>query len=182
MVSRGRHTTHGRSSTDELQLELDDDLRAALCDAIGDQLWCDKDPFGLSRTDELNYSWDRFRRQVMHESRFFVFAPPTRTNDPRKDRDELLTPGELLSFVGGAARAAGAIRTRPGSQPILRAREVPDRSAVRTPLDVGPPTADRAKQNRMSAAGIPMFYGSDEIRDRPSGIEVQPRSVRHWRI
>jgi hypothetical protein len=78
------------------------------------------------------------------------------------------------------AIAAGAVKTLSASAPIYRVRPIPAPSDVRYSSDVGPPPPEKAKQNRMSAAGIPMFYGSDD--PDTALAETRDSSYRHYAI
>jgi hypothetical protein len=148
-----------------------------LCEEIGLALeWCEKDPIRFTGADELLFRWFDFCRYVQHVCRFFVFAAPTRTMVAGDD-EEHASPVALLERVGRIAVAAGALKTMPVSMPIFRARPIATPSEIRRSSDIGPPPPEKAKQNRMSAAGIPMFYGSDdpetavtEARESPSPL------------
>ncbi len=99
-------------------------------------------------------------------------------SDPFK---EYLTPSQLLGFVAHAAEEYVLVKKLPADSLIYRARQQKADEILSTPYDFGPPPLERAiRSNRMSPAGIVMFYGSDdagtaiaEIDDNPSlGIWV----------
>ena len=68
----------------------------------------------------------------------------------------------------------GLFKVFPGSSRIIRARWEEDGERHETSGELGPPPEDKATQaNRMSPAGIPMFYGCDDedtaLREASSG-------------
>jgi hypothetical protein len=130
-----------------------DKLFADLCEAISDEttLWASNDPGGLPLDEDVLYDWQRFSKTVRHQQRFFAFGETsTASGDTR-------SPASLFRFLGQAAASAGLIRRLPAGAVIFRARKC---EVVAGSLDLGPPTESEAKQNRMSPAGIPMFYGA----------------------
>jgi HEPN/RES N-terminal domain 1/RES domain len=145
--------------TDELQLDLpndeDGELLQVLVDCLGDQEWCQRDPYAMRPHERLFASWTRFCEFVKHERRYFFL-------NTRPDDDELLDASRLLRLIGKSAEEYGLISDlRPGFL-IRRARMFLHGQTLRTPRDFGPPPIERAvHSNRMSPAGIVMLYGSD---------------------
>jgi hypothetical protein len=163
---------------DQVPLQLrNPTVLGPLCEEIGLNLeWCEKDAFNFTGADKLLFDWFSFRRYVQHVRRFFVFATATDTPISGAYEDHT-TPAVLLKSIGRIAVAAGAVKTLPSSMPIFRARSVAARSEIGSSSHLGPPPPEKASQNRMSAAGIPMFYGSDdpetavtEIREPSSSL------------
>jgi len=115
-------------------------------------------------TDEISFAWSRFEETVKHESRF-VFAGST-------------GPGrEVIEFLGRLGQLAsdhsGLIKHMPTHSAFVRARTLPHDldwyhdadPGRRLPADaraLGPAPASQASANRMSPAGIPMFYGAED--------------------
>jgi hypothetical protein len=163
---------------DELALELPNDDDNSLFDAIrnglGSQLWCTRHLYSLGPDKALAYSWETFCKLVKHESRFF-FTQTTRKTDDR----ELLPPNNLLELIAEYAVAVGLVRTMPAGGIYFRARYQQPGETLRNPRELGPPTPDIAKQNRMSPAGIVMTYVSedaatalDETADEPGTYAI----------
>lgn len=146
---------------DELALELpnDDDrsLFDAICTGLGSQLWCTRHLYALGPDGALAYSWETFCELVKHESRFFFSQAPRKADDR-----ELLPPGNLLELIANYAVAVGLVRTMPAGQIYFRARYQQPGVTLRHPSELGPPTPEIAKQNRMSPAGIVMTYVSED--------------------
>jgi RES domain/HEPN/RES N-terminal domain 1 len=105
----------------------------------------------------LAYSWETFCKLVKHESRFFFTRTARKTDDW-----ELLPASNLLELIAEYAVAVGLVRTMPAGQTFYRARYQRPGERLRHPRDLGPPTPEIAKQNRMSPAGIVMTYVSED--------------------
>lgn len=163
---------------DELVLELpnDDDnsLFDAICNGLGSQLWCTRHLYSLGPDEALAYSWETFCKLVKHESRFFFSQTPRNPNDR-----ELLPPSDLLELIADYATAVGLVRTMLAGQNYFRARHQQPGETLHHASELGPPTHEIAKQNRMSPAGIVMTYVSedaatalDETADEPGTYAI----------
>jgi len=171
---------------DELALELpnDDDnsLFNAICNGLGSQLWCTRHLYSLGPDEALAYSWETFCMLVKYERRFF-FSQALRI---KADDWELLPPDKLLELIAEYAVAVGLVRTMPAGQTYFRARYQQPGETFLHPSELGPPTPEIAKQNRMSPAGIVMTYVSedaatalDETADEPGTYAIgQFRALR----
>lgn len=146
---------------DEIALELprdeDDSLFDALVGRLDDNAWCQKHPYSLTYIQETQFSWKRFCQVVKHQRRYFF------RDDDKEDR-EILSPGELLDTILDYAGKIGLIvRVEPGALKVSRARLQRDGEKFESALDLGPPPLAKSLQsNRMSPAGVVMFYGSDQ--------------------
>jgi len=139
----------------ELPNDLDGDLFSAISQGLSDQLWCRRNPYGMSRNEELSYSWEAFCEIIKHRCRVFFL-------DESHDRS-LLTPSEVLGTIFEYAENIGLIRTLSrDNTKFFRARLQRPAEILENVLQLGPPPASAAKQNRMSPAGIVMMYGSED--------------------
>ena len=152
---------------EELGLELpnDDDekLLDALCDGLGGRSreWVRRNPYGAAPEEVSIWSWERFSRVVKHARRFFFLDH--REGDYR-GHDELLSPQELLRRITDFSVAQGLVHVIPAGTRLYRVRKAPLGERPSTPLELGPPPEDRCLwPTRMSPAGIPMFYGADDV-------------------
>lgn len=145
----------------EISLELprdeDDSLLQALVSRLDDNAWCQRDPYNLNYAQQTQFSWDRFSHIVKHQRRYFF-------RDDEEGDGEVLSPGELLETILDHAQKIGLlVRVEKGALRVARTRPQPDGIAWKAPLDLGPPPLEKAIQsNRMSPAGIVMFYTSDQ--------------------
>lgn len=163
--------------TEEVGLGLPNDadnrLLDILAECFGDQEWCERDPYGLRRDLRLIGSWRQFSESVKHRRRYFFLRVD---KHPAGLADEYLAPAELLRVIGDAVLENGLIRELAQGSLVYRARQIETRGALDSPYDFGPPPLDRAtKSNRMSPAGIVMFYGSDDWRTAVAEIDDEPR-------
>jgi hypothetical protein len=135
-----------------------DGFKEKIASAFDDRLWCRKEPILLTEDEAWSSAWVEFCQLVKHVTRFMYFAPPDRDF---RDFEEV-HPSQLLEEVAGLVQGAGLIKDlEPGTE-FVRIRTHPETEAYADAADLGPPPIERAlNSNRMSPAGIPMFYGAD---------------------
>ncbi|WP_329022925.1 RES family NAD+ phosphorylase [Streptomyces sp. NBC_01423] len=100
--------------------------------------------------------WAGFRQQVCHQKRFSLLAGSNRHGTP--------SPLAMLDEVSAVVDRLGLVRTLPVGHRIWRGRMRADASApsyVAASIGATPPA--RATANRMSPAGVSMFYGSEDV-------------------
>ena len=169
----GLHLNAEELAVDELELEFPkDNLESLLPHLFGEYYeedWCQRDPYGLNDSEWSKYSWDRFCRVVMHERRYFFLGQDRESDDP-----QVYSPREVLSTIFEYAQEMDLFKDLPACIQLIRARWEGNGPPLEAPQDLGPPPAERAtRSNRMSPAGIPMFYGcADEetaLKETASG-------------
>ena len=135
-----------------------DNLESLLPHLFGENYeedWCERDPYGLNDSEWSKYSWDQFCRVVMHERRYFFLGKDRESDDP-----QVYSPREVLSTIFDYAQEMDLFKELPAGIQLVRARWEGNGPPLDTPQDLGPPPAEKAtRSNRMSPAGIPMFYG-----------------------
>ena len=116
------------------------------------------DPYGPRKSDVFRWLWRDFAKTVKHEQRFFFERPIDRRND------ETVSPVSLLSAVARSSEEYGLIKSFPASQRLFRCRDRRNKAErFVNPSEMGPPPNEKASQSRMSPAGIPMFYGAEDV-------------------
>jgi hypothetical protein len=158
-----------------LVLPNDDDGRLfnILVECLGDQLWCERDPYALRKDERLVGSWEQFCEAIKHERRYFFLRNKKKK---RFENREYLSPSELLRFIGETVKEHELVKPLPAGSLIYRARQQKPKEVFSSPCDLGPPPVERAtKPNRMSPAGIVMFYGSEERETAIAEINDDPR-------
>jgi hypothetical protein len=152
--------------TDELiseNVELTDgspwEIIEDIARGLGYALWCEADPYGASREQVLRWSWDRFVEIVRHERRFFFHE-----HGVEEDDHEHVRPAMLLEALASGCEEADLFKTLKAGESFWRCRTRKSRERFSSPRELGPPPRESALQNRMSPAGIPMFYGATRIR------------------
>jgi hypothetical protein len=173
---QGSHWDSHELLTDQLDLSLPNDdgrLLEILVECFGDNDWCERNPYSL-REDELYISsWEQFCEYIKHERRYFFLQ--RKAGQTESDNDELLSPAKLLQFIGETVAEYGLIRTMPIESVIYRARQQKAGQQLKSSLDFGPPPTEYAiRSNRMSPAGIVMFYGSSEEATAIAEIDDDP--------
>jgi hypothetical protein len=140
--------------------------------AFQESMWCRRDPFVITERDALSYSWERFREVVMHENRYFF--TPLVAGDGGPD---LVHEGvEMLRQIGGLIEKYGLIREVDPGTDLHRVRIHDADKEYSTAAELGTPPRDRASQNRMSPAGIEMFYVATD-RDTALAETLSPDDV-----
>ena len=136
-----------------------DKLFGRIVNGLSDQVWCENDPYGLNPKQIVEYSWADFCRIVKHERRYFFGSIAQDSADP-----ESLAPADLLDRILRYALQLKLVKELSVGSSLYRARAHGDHGSWRMPGDLGPPPVEKATQsNRMSPAGIVMFYGSDNL-------------------
>lgn len=190
---QGSHWDSRELLMEEIGLELpgdrDDHLLDILVDCFGDEPWCERDPYALREDQRLIGSWQDFCEFIKHKRRYFFLQQSEEGS--RRER-EYLTPSELLDFIGSTVNDHELVKNFPEGSLVYRARQKKTGEILDSSYDFGPPPTERAtRSNRMSPAGIVMFYGSDdwqtavaEIDDTPElGIAVGTfRTTREARV
>ncbi len=146
----------------ELMVPFPDGKEHELLDVIFgdliDNIWCKQDAYGLDDDEWAEFSWERFSEVVMHQRRFFFW-----NTNPYPDDRESPSPGQVLKTIFKFAEEMDLIRKISAGTHLFRARFEGCKPHLNTPNELGPPPSEKANQaNRMSPAGIPMFYACDD--------------------
>lgn len=150
----------------------DDRLLDILAECFGDEPWCERDPYALRQDERLISSWDDFCNLIKHQRRYFFIHEKKESFHQRED----LPPAELLQFIGKTVERHTLIRRLSAGTLIYRARQQKQGEILDNPHDFGPPPVERAlRSNRMSPAGIVMFYGSDDEKTAIAEIDDDPK-------
>jgi hypothetical protein len=137
-----------------LDITRNDDLLSDLVDSCSEIEWVERDPFALRDDQRFSIGWRDFQDFVMHESRYF-FLSKRRSGDPYDW--EKMSPGDIVKLIGDMIKKLGLLGVIEKGSPVYRAR----RGRHKTARDLGSPPIEAARYaNRMSPAGIPMFYGA----------------------
>ena len=123
-----------------------------------DLAWYDRELTSRDLYGGLALNWDEFWHRVTRNSRFFFFVPMQGDVGSFEPPD---MPAKILDELGDLTAQAGLVRTLPSGTAFFRARQHSPKHPVSTVCDLGPPPHKRALcANRMSPAGIVMFYGA----------------------
>lgn len=163
---------------DELCLDLPNDfpsyqLSRELISRIDDNSWCDKAGILGNEREQVDDNWHNFCEVTMHRRRYFF-------SDYDTDEPGLDFPAETLRKILAYAEQVELFKTLEPGRIIYRARYEEEDECFETPGELGPPPQELAIQsNRMSPAGIVMFYGGEtqetalrEIADKVGSYAV----------
>lgn len=138
-----------------------DELREDVIGAFGDNQWCQKDFYSLRPEDALLYGWDEFVEIVKHKTRYLFSLAPDPYSEYRGHEE--IPPSAFLEKIGELIPEISLIRILPAGSKIYRARVHEPLKEYKSAIDLGPPPAQLARfSNRMSPAGISMFYGASD--------------------
>ena len=136
--------------------ELLDAVRAA----VHHITWVEKDFITRRRDDVLIEAWDRFCEAVKHKTRFVIWLLSP-------DEDDLapgeIPPAEILEHIAPLLERLDLVRHLPAGYRVWRARTHCSSPIEHTASALGTvPDKVALSANRMSPAGIPMFYGATD--------------------
>jgi hypothetical protein len=128
----------------------------ALEDIIRCEAWVEREFYRGTDSQRLTWGWKSFKAFTKNHARYFFLQA-------EDESDDELTPGDVLGSVSEMIRSKlageGLIKTVDASADLIRIRvdDQPQTAATA----IGTPKPEHARQsNRMSPAGIPMFYGA----------------------
>ncbi|TGD59389.1 HEPN-associated N-terminal domain-containing protein [Flavobacterium humi] len=122
--------------------------------------WANEMEYYDSPSDIMLYSWNYFKKVVKHRSRyFFGLVKDFNSDDYRIDSDD------MLDEIGDSIKKFGLSKVLPQGTPLYRCRQhKKDDISVNTAEGMtSPPEKYAINPNRMSPAGISMFYGAFEL-------------------
>ena len=126
--------------------------------------------------ERLSSNWERFARYVKEEARY-LFLRTGRSRAAYPDPDEI-EPAAMLEALRVSIVNSGVIRPLPAGSQLFRARQHRLEVTLTTPGRAGEPTPGHAGANRMSPAGIPMFYGAEDLQAQLASVTQDlPRRV-----
>jgi hypothetical protein len=134
-------------------------LLEAVATSIEDTIWVERHFVEPRRNAALHTSWERFRHAVVHETRFVFWLNRT----PEDDLGAGDIPAtEILLQIGALVRELDLVKRLPAGSVVWRA-QAGVRPNELTAARLGTvPVQHATVSNRMSPAGIPMFYGAED--------------------
>jgi hypothetical protein len=153
-------------TADLLDWELDQpvgdgEFSVAVRRVAREQYWCRRDYYFGDRDKHLLRSWEQFADIVKYESRY-LFMWGALDEDPSEEPfsgEPCVRGGNLLRETGQLIARLDIVRTLAPATELLRVRHFTG-DATTTAKELGSPPREKAASNRMSPAGIPMFYAA----------------------
>jgi len=140
-----------------------DGLTKAVSRSVVDTTWVEKN-FAWRRRDEvLGDAWGQFCEMVKYQTRYVLWLRDDVDLDEAQRTGEV-PPAMVLQEVGHLLERLGVcVRILPPGFGLWRARAHTEGQILATASDLGTAPREHATQaNRMSPAGISMFYGAIE--------------------
>lgn len=166
--------------TDAVGLEAEEGVIDGIVDALPDLTWCKKRFSRADLRDALRLGWQSFVDLVKHHIRYLFYDPADQLLDhdslPHPEAlgvayhaEEGVSPERILDALGAIVARANLIRTMDAGTLVFRARVHGADEHPSSAAELGPPRRGKAsRSNRMSPAGIVMFYGAF---DRDTAIQ-----------
>ncbi len=122
--------------------------------------WVEREYYAGDKSQRLEWGWDEFKRVVKHQTRYVFLVPD--------DGDGLaeVPPSQMLAAIGETVvdELADLDLIRPITKDTDLIRIRVGEQAFHEAAEIGTPPAEFANQaNRMSPAGIGMFYGAFDV-------------------
>lgn len=149
-------------STAELLYDLDlttdnDQLNKDIEDCFILDEWIQHHPYMMTEGQELSFMWEMFGRMVKHEQRFTFFKRPEFTGEKLSEDNSLM---DILTELGVRISEHNLYKELDIATELHRCRFIDVGEVVDTFDKITSPPDNKAKQSRMSPAGISMFYGA----------------------
>lgn len=147
---------------EDLALFNSEKLYFEFTDSFDGRMFCPRDPYGLSESQEFISGWRHFVAHVKHQSRYYFPTEPADETGGGPGSGNGMSVSETPAYVGEAVRTLGLIREIGTDQTFYRARLSLHGNTFGSAQEIGTAPLEHATAaNRMSPAGIPMFYASD---------------------
>jgi hypothetical protein len=146
--------------TDHIGMDWPDELLDDIEGAFTNEVWCERHYYQLDPDDRLKFGWRDFEETTKHWSRYASLLPPAPSEEKWNHSDDVPTSA-MLDEVAESIHKVGMIQTLPVGTTLFRVRAHAAAPLPITAKELGAPSPAQAKYpNRMSAAGIAVFYGA----------------------
>lgn len=172
---QGEHYTTRELLNDVIGLETEpEEVFEEIADGFPDYAWCSVNPFDLDENEEMIMDWNEFSELTKHTIRY-SFYKVTKFDEPHK------FIVSILEQTSNTIKELELIRKLEVGRAIYRGRQhKKSKAPSKFEKLCSPPIESCIYSNRMSPAGISMFYGSldritakleivniDEIKKKP---------------
>jgi hypothetical protein len=140
-----------------LEFKNDEIKRDIVEEVFDNRLWCRIDQFGVPQNKELYYSWESFSEIVKYKTRYVFYKLPPQNKSVFSPKSYVF---KILDDISKIISEFNLYKVLPIGTEIYRGR-FENKKIKADYIELGPPSLEHAtKSNRMSPAGIPLFYGS----------------------
>jgi hypothetical protein len=157
------HTIDGETLLSVIGFDVSNrQLMADITSAFEKHDWCARDWELLSPTERWSFGWDRFQHVVKHQRRYTFWYSKDDIEDV--SHPDYLPPADMLKEIESVIRGMKLVKEFPVGYLFWRLQPHPKGKIPSAPREFTSPPIELAKQpNRMSPAGVPMFYGADDF-------------------
>ncbi|QDT91749.1 HEPN-associated N-terminal domain-containing protein [Gimesia algae] len=146
-----------------------------LMDEFNGEVLCYRDVFGPSSEEFFEDAWERFKRVVQHQRRYTFWE--SQEDGEHGDPARNVSASEMLPEIGHNIEHVSPILDLPVGEEFWRVQVFERGMSSTNPARYTSPPTDHANQpNRMSPAGISMFYGANDF-DTAVAETVDPSTM-----
>jgi hypothetical protein len=144
---------------DGIDISEDAEVIEALIESIDDNGWVERDYYVGDKSQRLSWGWESFKQVTKHQTRYLFLSPKAEDRSSVPASQMLDAIGEVIASDLGDF---DFVKTIGADTDLIRIRIDP--AAYKTAGEIGSPPEEHAVQsNRMSPAGVPMFYGAFDL-------------------
>jgi hypothetical protein len=162
---------------EEVELCIEDEqLLEDITDSFDQNDWCVQDWLISSPSQRKVYAWLEFKEAVKHKRRYTFWS----MGDEQEEEwhPDYCPVGKTLDEIAASIRETGLIKQIQTGTPIWRVRIHEEKEKLIKDSDFTAPPIKNAKySNRMSPAGVPMFYGAEDF-DTAYKETVDPGKIK----
>ncbi|WP_277986197.1 HEPN-associated N-terminal domain-containing protein [Rhodococcus gordoniae] len=146
----------------ELDGDAENEILEAIQDTIIDDAWVQENWQWMNPGERMGYTWEGFKKTVMYESRFLFMSHEA---EDWFDPQRIPVADFFEKLAVGIQRIPGLVKTMPAGSELYRGRMFQEAEGIadHNANTLGSPPRNLAAANRMSPAGISMFYGGDSV-------------------
>lgn len=143
----------------DLMIEIPMEVRDFIAEFLSNEYWASKNLYSLSTGEILYKSWEAFTNLIKHKVRFMFFSDKIKKKKPTYE--DYTDPYSILDEIGEGIKKHKLLTTfKLETMEVFRARQHSSDKEVKNVKELGSPPENVAQANRLSPAGIPMFYGA----------------------
>lgn len=129
-----------------------------ILNSINKKSWCKINPYSLREHEEDYYTWELFCNQIKYETRYMFFKEDKNLTHYGYNYNQ---PYEILYKISKIIEKLNLILCQDNIYEFYRGRIHDEEKGFNTVLELATPKKEFIKRdNRMSPAHIPMFYGA----------------------
>lgn len=145
---------------DKLGLDVDNgELQQDMMDSIEDKCWASQDKHYGDDGDGMMFRWNYFKYIVQHKTRYLFYNTSIFKEDIYKEQIH-----SILELVSDGVKKLKLLTALPPNFVLYRCRQHDHKTRIKEASEIAAPDKKYAiYPNRMSPAGIAMFYGAFDL-------------------